>query len=202
MTASASEPVVQTAAPVLSTPPAATSVPESKPVMAASEPAVTKPRESEPAATSEPAAPDFVASTASPNAEAAPSSPAAANIAVRRTDFAVDVGGASSLEGLRALWRVLIKANSALKPLQPIVVVKENTTGLGLQLRLVAGPIGDAAAAAKICATLSESNRPCETTVFDGQRLALKGDAQRAVRPGHRRIVRKPPPSTLSFFGR
>ncbi len=124
-----------------------------------------------------------------------------ADIAVQRTDFAVDVGGASSLEGLRSLWRVLLKSNNALKPLQPIVVVKENTTGLGMQLRLVAGPIGDAAAAAKICATLSESNRACETTVFDGQRLALKGNPAVAVRPSHRRIIKKPPPSTLSFFG-
>jgi len=43
-------------------------------------------------------------------------------------------------------------------------------------LRLVAGPLGDAAAAAKICARLAENERPCETTVFDGQRLALKAD--------------------------
>jgi hypothetical protein len=43
-------------------------------------------------------------------------------------------------------------------------------------LRLVAGPLNDAAAAAKICAALIESERPCETSVFDGQRLAIKGD--------------------------
>jgi len=51
---------------------------------------------------------------------------------------------------------------------------EESTTGLGMQLRLVAGPLADAAAAAKICAALLESQRPCETTVFDGQRLAMK----------------------------
>jgi hypothetical protein len=45
-----------------------------------------------------------------------------------------------------------------------------------MQLRLVAGPLSDAAAAAKICATLIESERPCETAVFDGQRLAVKSD--------------------------
>ena len=50
-----------------------------------------------------------------------------------------------------------------------------------MQLRLVAGPLSDAAAAAKICAGLIENERPCETTVFDGQRLAMKGDEPAAT---------------------
>jgi len=45
-----------------------------------------------------------------------------------------------------------------------------------MQLRLVAGPLNDAAAAAKICASMTASDRPCETTVFDGQRLSINGD--------------------------
>jgi hypothetical protein len=45
-----------------------------------------------------------------------------------------------------------------------------------MQLRLAAGPLQDAAAAAKICAVLLESERGCETTVFDGQRLAMAAD--------------------------
>jgi hypothetical protein len=40
----------------------------------------------------------------------------------------------------------------------------------------VAGPLDDAAAAAKICAGLIANERPCETTIFDGQRLAMKAD--------------------------
>jgi hypothetical protein len=55
-------------------------------------------------------------------------------------------------------------------------VIREGNTGLGMQLRLVAGPLDDAAAAAKICAGLTENERTCETTVFDGQRLAMKAD--------------------------
>jgi hypothetical protein len=43
-------------------------------------------------------------------------------------------------------------------------------------LRLIAGPLGDAATAARICAALTESRRACETAVFDGQRLAMKAD--------------------------
>ena len=54
--------------------------------------------------------------------------------------------------------------------------MKERSNGLGMQLRLVAGPLSDAAAAAKICAALIESERSCETSVFDGQRLAMKSD--------------------------
>jgi hypothetical protein len=109
-------------------------------------------------------------------AEPAPS--ALPPLAVKRTEFGVDVGGANSVGGLRALWRGLLKSrsNAPLAALQPIIVVKERDNGLGMQLRLVAGPLGDAAAAARICAKIAENERPCETTVFDGQRLAMKAD--------------------------
>jgi hypothetical protein len=109
-----------------------------------------------------------------PNASPAPPS----DVTVQRTEFAVDVGGANSVGGLRALWRGLLKtrSNAPLAALQPIIVVKESNTGMGMQLRLVAGPLSDAAAAAKICATMLENERACETTVFDGQRLTMKGE--------------------------
>ena len=102
-------------------------------------------------------------------------------IAARRTEFGVDVGGANSVPGLRALWRGLLKsrANAALTALRPIIVIKENNNGLGMQLRLVAGPINDAAAAAKICASLTVSDRGCTTTVFEGQRLTMAADEQK-----------------------
>jgi len=96
--------------------------------------------------------------------------------ALQRTEFAVDLGSASSIGGLRALWRGILKSNAELASLHPIIVVKESTTGLGMQLRLAAGPLQDAAAAAKICAAMVESERACETTVFDGQRLAVAAD--------------------------
>jgi hypothetical protein len=81
---------------------------------------------------------------------------------------------------LRALWRGLLKSHdnkTALASLQPIMVLRESNTGLGMQLKLAAGPVHDAAEAAKICAALTESSkRTCETTVFDGQRLAMGAD--------------------------
>jgi hypothetical protein len=98
---------------------------------------------------------------------------------IQRTEFAVDLGGANSIGGLRGLWRGLLKSNNAeLAELRPIIVLREGSTGLGMQLRLAAGPLHDAAEAAKICASLVESQRACETTVFDGQRLAMSADEQ------------------------
>jgi hypothetical protein len=126
-----------------------------------------------------------VVAYASPADEAGSDAPQAVSsgVAVRRTDFGVDVGGANSLAGLRALWRGLLKSrsNAALTALQPIIVIKEGRNGLGIQLRLVAGPLSDAAAAAKICATLIENERTCETTVFDGQHLAMTADEPAAA---------------------
>jgi hypothetical protein len=102
-------------------------------------------------------------------------------VAVQHTDFAVDLGSANSIGGLRALWRGLLKANGALAELRPIIVIRESSSGLGMQLHLAAGPLKDAAAAAKICAGLTEAERSCETTVFDGQRLAVPADGDPAL---------------------
>jgi hypothetical protein len=113
-------------------------------------------------------------------AETEPASPPPpADVPVAHTDFGVDLGSASSIKGLRALWHGVLKSDAKeLASLRPIIVLKERTNGLGMQLRLVAGPLVDAAAAAKICAVLSENGRTCETAVFDGQRLAMKEDAK------------------------
>jgi hypothetical protein len=122
--------------------------------------------------------PEVAATLPSADEAESDASQAPPKVAVQRTEFGVDVGSANSIGGLRALWRGLLKSksNAALTTLRPIIVVRESSTGLGMQLRLVAGPLNDAAAAAKICAGLIESERACETTVFDGQRLAIKAD--------------------------
>jgi len=92
-----------------------------------------------------------------------------------RTDFGVDLGSASSIEGLRQLWASL-KANqsSLLEGLRPIMTVRENARPGALELRLVAGPLANAGLAARLCAALSSAGRSCEPAVFDGQRLALR----------------------------
>jgi hypothetical protein len=169
--------------------------------------------------------PDVVASAPSA-ADAEADDDAAPKVSLRRTEFGVDLGSANSVNGLRALWRGLLKSrsNAPLTPLRPIIVIKEGTNGLGMQLRLVAGPLNDAGTAAKICAVLTENKRPCETTIFDGQRLSLTSDdpPPTAAKPVPRRrgiakraaavveeVSKKPetPPATTqatlsSFFSR
>ncbi|WP_025036378.1 hypothetical protein [Bradyrhizobium sp. DOA9] len=119
-----------------------------------------------------PAAAEIVATATKAPDTAETESPA---IAVQQTRFAIDLGGANSIDGLRALWRGVTKSNPEIAALRPIIMIKEGTTGLGMQLRLGAGPLVNAAAAAKFCASLAENARHCETTVFDGQRLSMRG---------------------------
>jgi hypothetical protein len=151
-----------------------------KSLMAPPDPAAAKLIEPEPRPDAVKAAPmpETVAAAPPSEDDAAPDAAPTErpNVAVQRTEFGADVGGANSLNGLRALWRGLVKSNKELADLRPIVVVKESNNGPGMQLRLVAGPLGDAAAAANICARLMESHKPCQTTVFDGQSLAMKAD--------------------------
>ena len=94
---------------------------------------------------------------------------------VKPTEFGIDLGSANSVEGLRAVWRGALKrVPDLVGSLQPLIVVREGQNGLGLRLHLVAGPLNDAAAAAKLCASLLASRHRCETSLFDGQRLALE----------------------------
>jgi hypothetical protein len=92
-----------------------------------------------------------------------------------RTEFAVDLGGEATMDGLRALWAT-IRGNhgAALQSLRPLVSVREGAKPGTVELRLVAGPLANAGAAAKVCAGLQAKGVPCQTTVFDGQRLALR----------------------------
>jgi hypothetical protein len=194
----------------------------SKSIMAPPDPSATK--------MIEPGQPPSVI-TAAPISEVVASAPAADDaeadeatapkVALQRTEFGVDLGSANSLPGLRALWRGLLKSksNAPLAALRPIIVVKEGNNGLGMQLRLVAGPLNDAGAAARICAVLAENKRSCDTAIFDGQRLSIKADDSppAMTKPAPRRrgavakraaVVEEPPkkPETTSvvssWFGK
>ncbi|MCC8968542.1 hypothetical protein H8A95_41265 [Bradyrhizobium sp. Pear76] len=157
--------------------------------------------------------------TADPDADAEDDA-GAPKAQIHRTEFGVDLGTANSVNGLRALWRGLLKskANAPLAALRPIIVIKENGNGLGMQLRLVAGPLNDAGTAARICAGLSLIQRTCETAIYDGQRLALN-EPPPGARPAlpHRRLApkravappqqpvaeeKKPEPTTISSMFR
>lgn len=122
--------------------------------------------------------------TASIGTEPAPT----AEVAAPRTRFGVDLGTARSLDGLRALWRRLTTAYpSVFVDLRPVVGLKERRGPAGVELRLIAGPLDDAARAAEVCAAVAANRHGCATTTFEGQQLAMEAEPAAAPHPPHRR---------------
>lgn len=164
------------AKPPAARPPAAE--PQAQPQPAPSPP--QPPAEIAPVATLPAAAPPPPAASPAAAAPAAAPAPAAAAPDVpaeavpARTEFGVDIGGAPSMAALRVAWdRNRRNHASLLDGLRPVVAIRETRTGQ-VDLRLVVGPIGNAAAAAKLCASLAAAGLSCQPTLFDGQRLALR----------------------------
>ena len=92
-----------------------------------------------------------------------------------KTEFGVDLGSAPSMAGLRSLWQSLRDAHEPLfDGLRPVMALREGMRPGTIELRLVAGPLANAGAAARLCGALSAAGLGCQATVFDGQRLALK----------------------------
>jgi hypothetical protein len=108
---------------------------------------------------------------ATASASQSPAAPIDQNAA--RTEFGIDLGGGTNVDALRALW-IAAKARHAglLDNLRPIIAIRENTRPSGVELRLVAGPIGSAATAAKLCTSIVATGAICQPAVYDGQRLA------------------------------
>ncbi len=121
-----------------------------------------------------PAAPAGPAIAAAPPAQTPAAPRAAADSIATRTEFAVDLGGDASVEALRALWATMRSNHPALANLKPLVSIREGAKPGIVELRLLAGPLANAAAAARICALLAVNHVACQTAVFDGQRLALR----------------------------
>jgi len=110
-----------------------------------------------------------------PAAAAGDTPPAAtAAPAATRTEFGVDIGGASSLDELRALWNAAKGQHPRLLGgLRPIFSVREDRSGT-LDMRLIVGPLANASAAARLCASLGAADVMCSTRPYDGQRLAVR----------------------------
>jgi hypothetical protein len=155
-------------------------------------PAATAPAPTRSQSQPEPAAPQAAPAPA-PGAIAAPPSPPAARVASvaaiqepepaksepaksepaksRIVDFAVDIGGATTFEGLRALWNSVRGATADLfDDLHPMVAARESKAR-GVDLRLIVGPIASTEAATQMCATLLAARRYCQMTIFEGQPL-------------------------------
>ena len=102
-------------------------------------------------------------------------SPPSADSGANKTEFAIDLGGDMSIDGLRARW-ASIRGNhgAVLEGLRPLVSVREGAKAGTVELRLIAGPVANAGDAAKVCASLQTKGVACRTTEFDGQRLSLR----------------------------
>jgi hypothetical protein len=89
--------------------------------------------------------------------------------------FAIDLGTATNVNTLRAHWGSVRAAHPAiLEGMRPLVSVRQSSRPGFTEFHLVAGPIADADAAAKVCQLLTAVRVPCRTSTFDGQRLDLR----------------------------
>ncbi len=89
-------------------------------------------------------------------------------------EFAVDLGVGTTIDALRARWNEIRATQSPLfDNLKPLVALKEGGKS-GQELHLVAGPLGSAAATARVCAVLSGTGVHCQSTFYEGQHLALR----------------------------
>jgi pyruvate/2-oxoglutarate dehydrogenase complex dihydrolipoamide acyltransferase (E2) component len=138
-----------------------------------------KPPEAEAAAANQPAATPVASAPATTAAAAPAAAPAPAALeqpgaVSTKSEFGIDIGGAPTLAGLRSAWdRASRNHGVLLDGLRPLIAVRDGRAGQ-VELRLVVGPIGNAAAAARLCAALAGAGLSCQPTMFEGQRLALR----------------------------
>ncbi len=89
-------------------------------------------------------------------------------------EFAIDLGGAATIDALRARWNQMKTTQSPLLDnLTPLITLKDGGKS-GQEMHLVAGPLGSAAATSRLCAVLSGAGVHCQSTFYEGQRLAMR----------------------------
>jgi hypothetical protein len=91
-----------------------------------------------------------------------------------KIEYGLDLGSGASVEALRTTWASLTRHHGGLlEGLHPIVNLRERSRPGGVDLHLIAGPLSNAAMAARLCATMAAAGAICQPAVFDGQRLAV-----------------------------
>ena len=91
-----------------------------------------------------------------------------------RTSFAIEIGHADSMKELRARWKEIADAHRPeLAGFDPLVAVRETDKGK-LVLRLLAGPMSNAADAITLCMQIRDKGADCTPVSYEGQRLALQ----------------------------
>lgn len=89
--------------------------------------------------------------------------------------YAIDLGTATNVNTLRAHWGSMKSTHAAmLEGLRPLVSVRQSSRPGFTEFHLVAGPVADADAAARLCQALASVRVPCRPSTFDGQRLDLR----------------------------
>jgi hypothetical protein len=92
-----------------------------------------------------------------------------------RTAYGVDIGSGLTIQALRTRWAAIRSAHpEVLDGLEPILTVREIPRANHVELRLVAGPLPDAGAAAQLCASLTPLGLFCQPAMYDGQHLAVR----------------------------
>jgi len=140
--------------------------------------------------TAAPTPPATIAATVAPAAFAAPptglplgphdaAAPGTEPAAEPDPAYGVDLGGAQTVQALRARWQAVRSVHPQLfDGLRPIMAVRDvagrDPARPGrVELRLIVGPLASADAVAQLCASLATARVACQPAVFDGQRLAL-----------------------------
>ena len=89
--------------------------------------------------------------------------------------YAIDLGTATNVNTLRQHWGTVKSAHAAmLEGLRPLVSVRPSSRPGFTEFHLVAGPVTDADAAARLCQALSSARVACRPSTFEGQRLDLR----------------------------
>ena len=90
-----------------------------------------------------------------------------------KAEFGLDLGSASTVEALRTAWAAALRRHGMLlEGLHPVVQTRERPRPGAVELRLIAGPIPNAATAARLCAAMTAAGAICAPALFEGQRLA------------------------------
>jgi hypothetical protein len=94
---------------------------------------------------------------------------------VSPSEFGIDIGRSATIEGLRALWTAARSRHAAqLEGLRPVVFMQKGDRPGRVELRLIVGPVGSAAAAARLCGAMTAAGATCRPEAWDGERLALR----------------------------
>jgi hypothetical protein len=90
-----------------------------------------------------------------------------------KSEFGVDLGGASSMDVLNARWTT-VKANFGplLTGLRPLAAHDPRPGSTGY--RLLVGPVANPAAGMQLCARFAAARVTCRTAKFDGEQLAQR----------------------------